>query len=1768
MNVSSTIGVRFTGDAQDLLAAVRQGDNAVDRFATSTVSSMSRANSAITGGAMSAKQLAFSLRGLPAQFTDIVVSLQGGQKPLTVLLQQGGQLKDMFGGIGPAARAMGNYIAALVNPFTVAAAAAAVFAYGLYKGQQESHAFASATLITGNAVGLTTSQFAGMSASLAGIAGTRGKAAEALTEIAATGQLAGGQIQNIAAAAILMEKATGQSVSKTVAEFVKLADEPVKASRELDKTYHYLTESVYNQIRALEDQGNKTGAVDLAEKTYAEAVKTRSAAIVQDVGYIEKAWNKVWGAVKAVGDATLSVGRKSDLVSQLSKVSAEIEKARQPFNPSAFGDGNTEARAHLQTNIALQASLQEQIRLEKRGTEAAVERNAADAAGKRLSDILYESRTKEQKLATEIAKVRGDAATAGWNAEQTAAAIAAVKNRAEFKELQTAQTAAFNDGVNARIEALKKAQALEVELTKRTVDRISSERNRGLLTEREAIDLVADAEKQSLALAITAATAELAEAATKTKNLKELATLEAAVAAAKERYTTRELAQGLAILDLEEKIATARRKFYNDSMNSAIGELDAMVEKNKATQFEINAIGLTGEALARLTQARQDDLIAVQQQKIAAMKMFDDTGESLAAIQVEESKLEQMRIERNLVGVKAIKQASSEAWTSFYSELYSGLTDSLYRAFEKGSGFFKSFWDGILNTFKTSVLKIGIQAVVGGTAGALGLPGLAQAAGVTSGTSLGSIGSIYSSVVNSFAKLGDSVAFAAQDMGAWLVENTSGVLNQAGSVLMQNASAIGTVSSYVSGALAGIGIGNAISGKFAAFGDANIAVIAGTAIGAIFGPLGAAIGGALGGVVNRAFGEGPKETTAQGFRGTLSASGASLQGYSTYKRDGGWFSSGSTGEDYSAVNSGLQGYLDTAIGLTVSATKALGDSLHLNADNLLGFTKAVDLNLQGLDAAGQEAAIKAMLASYADGLAGTYGGVYRLRKEGEGASATLTRLSSMLVAVNAMLAATGHQLLEVSVNGADAASQLADLVGGLDQLGTSVQAYYDAYYSDSERAVNTLSQISGVLGGLNIAAPNTKEQFRNLVDSLDLSSDSGRKAYAVLLQVAPQFGSAADAMARVSQDMAERLLQTFSGRGRLVPLLGAMLGLLDGAGQGLQSTALDMSNATGWINQLLGQASSGLLFFGDQVSALQQPLSGAQLAGQALNEQMDALRLNATGAVTDFDSLQQALDGVDTATYMAVLQGVFGNVASLLKSVLGDISNERLALRDAAMHIIAPDVMSKDQIQRSIAAITVASLPGNAAVVAAQAGINQVDALVAINKAAISSMSALRPGTGALDAAAATLGVANNGVANAQVGVNQYRGYGNANFNAYMDAAYAGQDFRGNGVSAISGEANAQTQVFNLLAAQKQAGIAQAAYQVQLDAYNTAMAAFDAQLKPLQDYALTLANSSLPASLLAAQAAQVAYVASLQDYAIDAGKAADKLSRLREETVKYYDQQKALADLMAKSAAGLRTTVADYRYGQLTPEAQYAQLQQQFNTAYSLALSTGGETLAGYGDKLNALINPLLEKAQDAGLGGTAYDGLVATVLARAEAVAARIDAQTPVNYAADSLALLGQIDTTLSALQDGTQSAERIITDAINLGRDQTVNGLRQVVAALTGHSVAAFASGAAFTNGIATRPTAFNMGIMGEAGSEGILPLANVGGRLGVHAGGQSDAMAQELRALRQEMQAMRHEHMAALVQVAKNTGRVAVHMDRNEVDGQLVRTSSDQPLETTVV
>ncbi|MDM9601329.1 phage tail tape measure protein [Pseudomonas shirazica] len=354
----STAGVSTQAKAsgvsiKSLAASGKEAEQALDAYSRQA-----------QAAGLSTKAYTAALRGVPAQFTDIVVSLQGGMNPFTVLLQQGGQLKDMFGGIGPATRALGGYVAGLINPFTLAAAAVATLGVGYYKGSREADEFRKSLILTGNAAGTNVGALADLSKQISVTVGTTGAAAEVLAQLAGSGKIAGDSLATVATAALEMKDATGRAVEETVAEFVEIGKDPVEAARKLNEQYNFLTAATYSQIVALKEQGDTVGATKLLTDTYADTISTRSKEITENLGYIERAWRGVWSMTKNAGDAVAEFGRSQGIAGQLSDAQrelAEIDKRMQ--NPiAASSKRNQDEREIAQSRVN---ALQDQLRTQQ-----------------------------------------------------------------------------------------------------------------------------------------------------------------------------------------------------------------------------------------------------------------------------------------------------------------------------------------------------------------------------------------------------------------------------------------------------------------------------------------------------------------------------------------------------------------------------------------------------------------------------------------------------------------------------------------------------------------------------------------------------------------------------------------------------------------------------------------------------------------------------------------------------------------------------------------------------------------------------------------------------------------------------------------------------------------------------------------------------------------------------------------------------------------------------------------------------------------------------------------------------------------------------------------------------------------------------------------------------------------------------------------------------------------------------------------------------------
>lgn len=379
---------------KDLAASTQSAEQAIDRYT----------RQAQTAG-MSTKAYTAALRGVPAQFTDIIVSLQGGMNPLTVMLQQGGQLKDMFGGIGPAARALGGYVAGLVNPFTVAGAAVAGLGVAYYKGAEEAQDFRKALILSGNAAGTNAGAMSDLARQISTTVGTTGAAAEVLAQLASNGKIAGDSIGTVATAALQMKDATGRAVEETVAEFVKIGKDPVAAAKELNEQYNFLTASTYAQIVALKEQGDTVGAAKLLTDSYAQTIDTRSKEIVENLGWIEKAWRGVWGMTKSAGDAALNFGRSQGLEEQLANAKSELATIDKMFAANPIAAAGKENQGRRELIVSTVQALEDQLK-----TQAAIDQ-AQENYRKRQRDsiiAMHEVDTLEKSAWTNAEK-RADA---------------------------------------------------------------------------------------------------------------------------------------------------------------------------------------------------------------------------------------------------------------------------------------------------------------------------------------------------------------------------------------------------------------------------------------------------------------------------------------------------------------------------------------------------------------------------------------------------------------------------------------------------------------------------------------------------------------------------------------------------------------------------------------------------------------------------------------------------------------------------------------------------------------------------------------------------------------------------------------------------------------------------------------------------------------------------------------------------------------------------------------------------------------------------------------------------------------------------------------------------------------------------------------------------------------------------------------------------------------------------------------------------------------
>lgn len=712
-----------------------------------------------------------------------------------------------------------------------------------------------------------------------------------------------------------------------------------------------------------------------------------------------------------------------------------------------------------------------------------------------------------------------------------------------------------------------------------------------------------------------------------------------------------------------------------------------------------------------LVQQRLDDAAAQAQQIANAARWMDGAPAEIEALQRLADKLRDVaEARRGLSSAERAKEdrdAQAEAarkaadeWDRTADSIRDGLTDAFRRAFESGEDFGTAMAKVIERELKARIatalsglLADGVMAILGiQTAG--GAAGSAR--GNTNWMQLAQTGQTlyrYGANAYNWATSGGSAAMYSTGaagtvgvtgaQGAYLGEGvTSGVA-------AWDAAAAGSTSASTGAAGASSGSWGAAAGYAALIAAAIVASdkaydrgftgsdqLSGklwyeasieNATRSVLSKLGVSdkwaeiLSGSV--ALNDSFGYSQARVEAAGVQGTLGAGDFTGQSFADIKSKAGWVrklfgSDDRTSTEFAALPAELGNFLDTAAKSVFDQAKEFGEALGLPAEALAGITTDIKVTLTE-DVEANKAEIAKALGTYGDALVGAWADAVKpLAQYGETTAQTIQRVGGALLGVNGVLDALGIAALDASTAGGQAAIALQELFGGQQGLEQAASGYLNAFYDDAERTNLTLAGIGKTLGEVGLAVPATRDAFRGLVDAQDLTTESGRAAFASLMGVADAFAAvtpaaetAAEAAARMARET-ERIAAERTGlEERLLQLQGDTAEL-----RRRELAALDPSNRA-----LLEQIHA----LEDMSEAAAAAARETERVADALADMMDDLASAASDALATVRSTLDAERDRLQGTYNTAVEGIDAQIKAAQDAYAAEVARIDAA-RDAA----------------------------------------------------------------------------------------------------------------------------------------------------------------------------------------------------------------------------------------------------------------------------------------------------------------------------------------------------------------------------------------------------------------------------------------------------------------------------------------------------------------------
>lgn len=318
----------------------------VSTQAAPLIAAMNKQTVATNAAGLSAGEYKNALRILPMQITDVVTSLASGMPVWLVAIQQGGQIKDSFGGVGNTFKVLLSYL----NPVTVGMGAMGIALAGLAKAGYDSYRsitdMKNALIETGGFAAASAADLDQIANKIADTSNaTIGSVRDIATELARSGKYTQDQIRNITRATAEWSTATGRATSDIISDFGKIADDPVKGLAKLNEQYNFLEKGQLTYINGIAKTRGETEAVTEATKLFADVMEERMSKIAGTATPLEKMWNDIkkwssdaWGWVgdHTLGALNLIIDVVSGTVIQVKMILAKGDEYISNFIASAI----------------------------------------------------------------------------------------------------------------------------------------------------------------------------------------------------------------------------------------------------------------------------------------------------------------------------------------------------------------------------------------------------------------------------------------------------------------------------------------------------------------------------------------------------------------------------------------------------------------------------------------------------------------------------------------------------------------------------------------------------------------------------------------------------------------------------------------------------------------------------------------------------------------------------------------------------------------------------------------------------------------------------------------------------------------------------------------------------------------------------------------------------------------------------------------------------------------------------------------------------------------------------------------------------------------------------------------------------------------------------------------------------------------------------------------------------------------------------------------